>query len=78
LADGVHHTTTVAAIARLPKPISAATELSETLDALVTAEGAGLPVLDYGRTRFLGLITHQTVLAALHPGPSGGEKAPKN
>ncbi|GGU96572.1 hypothetical protein GCM10010211_74920 [Streptomyces albospinus] len=70
LADGAHDATTVAAITHLPKPVIAATELSETLDALVTAEGAGLPVLDDSRTRLLGRITHQAVLTALHHGPT--------
>lgn len=75
LADGTHDTTTVAAITHLPKPVAGDTDLSEVLDALVTAEGPGLPVLDDSRTRLVGWITHQSVLGALHPGSA--EHPPK-
>ncbi|MGG7569286.1 chloride channel protein [Streptomyces sirii] len=68
LADGAHNTTPVASVAFLPQPVTAGTELAEALDTLVTAEGAGLPVLDDSRTRLLGWITHQAVLAALYRG----------
>ncbi|MEU1629157.1 chloride channel protein [Streptomyces sp. NPDC020096] len=66
LADGAHDTTTVAAIAHLPAPITIGSDLSAALDALVSADSAGLPVLDDNRIRLLGWITHQTVLTALH------------
>ncbi len=66
LADGDHDTTTIAAITHLPAPITIGSDLSTALDALVSADGAGLPVLDDSRTRLLGWITHQTVLTALH------------
>jgi CIC family chloride channel protein len=68
LADGAHDTTAVAAITHLPAPITIGSDLSAALDALVSADGAGLPVLDDSRTRLLGWITHQTVLTALHHG----------
>ncbi|MDF3288126.1 chloride channel protein [Streptomyces silvisoli] len=68
LADGAHDATTVAAIAHLPHPVTIGTDLSAALDALVSADGAGLPVLDDGRTRLVGWITHQSVLTALHRG----------
>ncbi len=71
LADGAHDTTAVSAIAHLPTPVTTATDLSEALDALVTADGAGLPVLDGDRTRLAGWITHQSVLTVLR----GGQRA---
>jgi chloride channel protein, CIC family len=68
LAGGDHDTTTVGVITHLPRPVTTGTDLAEALDALVAAEGAGLPVLDDGRTRLLGWITHKAVLTALHHG----------
>ncbi|WP_344439016.1 chloride channel protein [Kitasatospora nipponensis] len=69
LADGTHDTTTIAYITHRPGPITADTNLSEALDALVATEGAGLPVLDPARTHLTGWITHQSVLTALHRRP---------
>lgn len=65
LADGAHATATVDTIAHLPAPVTATTDLSTALDALVTAEGAGLPVLDDAREHLTGWITHQNILRAL-------------
>ncbi|WUH23823.1 chloride channel protein [Streptomyces sp. NBC_00448] len=65
LADGAHATATVGTIAHLPAPVTATTDLSTALDALVTAEGAGLPVLDDTREHLTGWITHQAILRAL-------------
>ncbi|UQA96660.1 chloride channel protein [Streptomyces halobius] len=70
MAYGTCDATTVAAIAHLPKTVTAATPLPETLDALATAEGTGLPVLDESRTRLLGWVTHEAALTALHHGPA--------
>jgi CIC family chloride channel protein len=66
LADGEHDATLVTAVTHLPKPVTAGTTLPDVLDALVSAEGAGLPVLDDARTRLRGWITYQSVLTALH------------
>ncbi len=69
LADGAHADATVRSITHLPAPVTAATDLSTALDALVSSEGAGLPVLDDDRAHLTGWITHQAVLHALR-GPS--------
>ncbi|MEU6849438.1 chloride channel protein [Actinacidiphila alni] len=71
LADGAHDTTAVGTIAQLPRPLATGTDLSTALDALVTAEGAGLPVLDPGHDRLVGWITHQAVLSAMHTATRG-------
>ena len=71
LADGAHATATVETIAHLPAPVTAATDLSTALDALVSAEGAGLPVLDDTREHLAGWITHQAILRALHNSAAG-------
>jgi CIC family chloride channel protein len=74
-ADGIP---TVGSIAHLPHPVTTGTELSEALNVLVTAEGAGVPVLDSSKTHLTGWITHQSVLHALHkrtahtPAPEAG------
>ncbi|MDF3291538.1 chloride channel protein [Streptomyces silvisoli] len=73
LADGEHDNTPIASIAHLPAPITIGSDLSAALDALVSANGAGLPVLDDSRTRLLGWITHQSVLTALHHGKGSPE-----
>ncbi|MBY8889457.1 chloride channel protein, partial [Streptomyces sp. PTM05] len=61
--------TPVSSITHLPKPVGVATDLSDALDALVTADGAGLPVLDETGSRLIGWVTHQSILTALHHGP---------
>ncbi|WP_225850814.1 chloride channel protein [Streptomyces sp. HPF1205] len=66
LADGAHDTAAVGTIAHLPRSVAAEADLSTALDALVTAEGAGLPVLDQAERRLVGWITHQSVLTAMH------------
>ncbi|MBY8877320.1 chloride channel protein [Actinacidiphila acidipaludis] len=66
LADGLHDETAVRAITHLPKPVDAETDLSTALDALVAAEGSGLPVLDDSHHELVGWITHQSVLTAMH------------
>ncbi|MEW2522065.1 chloride channel protein [Actinacidiphila alni] len=71
LADGAHDATAVGAITQLPRPVATGTDLSTALDALVTAEGAGLPVLDPGHDRLVGWITHQAVLGAMHTAARG-------
>ncbi|MEU6854067.1 hypothetical protein ABZ901_29585 [Actinacidiphila alni] len=71
LADGAHDATAVGTIAQLPRPVATGTDLSTALDALVIAEGAGLPVLDPGHDRLVGWITHQAVLGAMHTAARG-------
>jgi CIC family chloride channel protein len=66
LADGAHDGADVAAIVHLPVPLTADTDLGTALDALVTADGAGLPVLDPAHRHPTGWITHQGILRALH------------
>jgi CBS domain-containing protein len=41
LADGAHDSTTVAAVTHLPRPVTIGSDLSNALDALVSANGAG-------------------------------------
>jgi len=51
-----------------PAPtITADANLSEVLKALAGHGGTGLPVLDSERTSLIGWVTHETVLAKLHP-----------
>ena len=76
LADGDHDTTTVGAIARLPKPVTTHTALPDALDALVCADGVGLPVLDDSRTRLIGWLTHQSVLNVLNHRPVAPQSQP--
>ena len=76
LADGAHDTTTVAAITHLPSTVTTDTDLSDALDRLVGAGGAGLPVLDAARTALAGWITHQSVLTSLHTHSVGPEVSP--
>ncbi len=66
LAEGTHNTSTVATITHRPATITADNDLTDALDALVNAAGAGLPVLDPTRTRLTGWITYESVLASLH------------
>jgi chloride channel protein, CIC family len=65
--DATGEALTVAVLAELPAPLTAATPLTTALHALVTGDATGLPVLgeDDGR-RPVGWLTHQAVLAALH------------
>ena len=66
LADGAHDTVAVSAITHLPASVTADTDLATALDTLVTAQGAGLPVLDASHDHLIGWITHQSVLTAMN------------
>ncbi|WP_035843738.1 chloride channel protein [Kitasatospora azatica] len=66
LAAGTADTSTVVAITHRPALITADSDLSTALEALVDTDGAGLPVLDPTHTHLTGWITHQSLLAALH------------
>ena len=70
LADGAHQQASVKAVVHLPRTLVAGTDLSDALDALVTAEGGGLPVLDDSHERLVGWITHQAVLGSVHHPPA--------
>lgn len=50
----------------LPRAITVESPLHEALDALVTVEQSGLPVLDETGKHLAGWITHQSLLAAVH------------
>ncbi len=51
---------------QLPQTMTLESPLHEALDALVTAEPSGLPVLDPTGRHLAGWITHQSLLAAVH------------
>jgi CIC family chloride channel protein len=70
LADGAHDGTPVREVAHLPRAVRVDTGLADVLEALVGAQGAGLPVLDAGCGRLAGWITHQAVLGAMHQATS--------
>jgi CIC family chloride channel protein len=76
LADGAHASVTVQTIVHLPAAVTAGTDLSTVLDALVRAEGAGLPVLDDTREHLTGWITHQAILRALRTAPTMPHPSP--
>jgi CIC family chloride channel protein len=61
---------TVGDLAVLPDTLDEDMSLAQALDVLVSAPGAGLPVLDREHSRVVGWISHQSVLATLH-GPLG-------
>ncbi|MGW8378340.1 chloride channel protein [Streptomyces sp. ODS28] len=64
-------------LAAPPPHVTADMPLSGALHALVTAPGAGVPVLDHDRARIVGWITHRGVLHLLHapPVPATGTAA---
>ncbi|MBP0456554.1 chloride channel protein [Streptomyces montanisoli] len=72
LAAAADSAPSVGSVVHLPRPVTEETALPDALDALVSAEGAGLPVFDASRTRLVGWITHQSVLHALHRDTAGG------
>ncbi|WP_433889413.1 chloride channel protein [Streptomyces sp. CA-111067] len=83
LADGAHADTAVGTVTHLPAPVTADTDLSDALDALVSAEGAGLPVLDGTRDHLAGWITHQSILHAVRtataaPAPAAARSAARS
>ncbi|GAB2982615.1 transport integral membrane protein [Amycolatopsis acidiphila] len=58
---------TVGNLAELPPLVTEESNLTDALDALTQATGTGLPVLDQKTGNLTGWITHQAILAALHP-----------
>ena len=74
LAEGGRDAEPVGQVVHVPKPMhadaDAAAELGAALDALVSADPWGLPVLDGSGTGLSGWVTHQSVLAAVHRRPT--------
>jgi CIC family chloride channel protein len=66
LAEGGREGEPVREVLTVPKPVHADTELATALEALVSADPSGLPVLDETGSGLSGWITHQAVLAAAH------------
>jgi CIC family chloride channel protein len=64
---------TVTDLAQLPPLVTRESTLREALDALTTAQGTGLPVLDAEAGALTGWITHQSVLTALHTPERSGD-----
>jgi CIC family chloride channel protein len=62
---------TVGSLAELPPLVTEESHLIDALDALTQASGTGLPVLDTEAGNLNGWITHQAILAALHPATAG-------
>lgn len=58
--------TMVRDLAEPPPRITADQQLATALHALVAAPGTGLPVLDSGKERPVGWLSHQSALKALH------------
>ncbi|GHF32324.1 transport integral membrane protein [Amycolatopsis bartoniae] len=58
---------TVGSLAELPPLVTEESNLTDALDALTQASGTGLPVLDKETGNLTGWITHQAILATLHP-----------
>lgn len=80
---GVSDTRTepLSATGRGPEPgatdaVHADADLGTALDALVSADSWGLPVIDASGAGLSGWITHQAVLAAAHsrPAPAGANQ----
>ncbi|WP_369125425.1 chloride channel protein [Catenulispora pinisilvae] len=69
LAEGGRGGEEIGHVAHVPHPLRADAELSAALDALVSADPWGLPVMDAAGTGLSGWITHQAVLAAAHRRP---------
>ena len=65
LADGRHDQAPVGDIVEQSPSVRADTTLDASLDALETAEGTAIPVLDESGRRVLGWLSHQRVLSAL-------------
>jgi CIC family chloride channel protein len=69
LAEGGRDGEPVREVVTVPKPVHADSELATALEALVSADPSGLPVLDEAGKGLSGWITHQAVLAAAHARP---------
>jgi chloride channel protein, CIC family len=69
LAEGGREGEPVREVVPVPKPVHADSELAAALEALVSADPSGLPVVDEAGNGLSGWITHQAVLAAAHTRP---------
>lgn len=76
LDEGTQATPCSAQLIHLPRVITLDSPLHEALDALVTAEQSGLPVLDPTGRHLTGWITHQSLLAAVHKAHTPAPLAP--
>ncbi|MFI6012592.1 chloride channel protein [Streptomyces sp. NPDC051243] len=56
----------VGQLAEPPAPVTTDQPLAQALHTLVTAPGSGVPVLDPGRTKPVGWLSHQSALRAVH------------
>lgn len=65
--DPAGQAVTAADLALRPATVTPAATLATALHALATTDTPGIAVLDDDGTHVLGWITHQSVLAALHP-----------
>ena len=65
LADPDHGQEYVSSVLEYPTPVHPGDLAEEAMDTLDTVDGA-VPVLDPGRTRLLGWLNHQGVLAAVY------------
>ncbi|GAA4388024.1 chloride channel protein [Tsukamurella soli] len=67
LSDPANDTATVGALAELPPTVTDDEHVADVLRRLADHPGTGLPVFDHDRTRLTGWISHEAVLAAIHP-----------
>ena len=65
LSDGQHDLVVAGGIVEQSQSVRAGTSLEASLDALDTAAGTAIPVLDESGRRVLGWLSHQRVLTAL-------------
>lgn len=65
LADGEHDTVAVGSILEQSQAVRIGTSLQQSLDALESAAGTAIPVLDDSGRELRGWLTHQAVLKAL-------------
>jgi chloride channel protein, CIC family len=66
-ADGQHDQTTIDTVLERPHPVHTDTHLEDALDALESATGGAVPVLNRDDNSLVGWLTHQRVLSALRP-----------
>jgi CIC family chloride channel protein len=75
LADGRHDAVTVASIIEQSQAVRGDSNLDASLDALESAAGTAIPVLDDSGRQVLGWLSHQRVLSALSADRQGGTPA---
>lgn len=75
LGDAPDAKRVVGDLAELPPLLTCDSTLATALDALISAQGTGLPVLDSGEHTLRGWITYQSVLGVLHPNALVGQSS---